>query len=106
MTIQDYLDKVPEDKKEAVLKLRETILKNIPEGFKEGMSYNMLGYVVPHSIFPDGYHCNPKQPLPFVSVAAQKGHIGLYHMGIYANKDIEEWFRAEYHYVYYIFLYI
>jgi len=96
MTIQDYLDKVPEDKKEVFIQLRETIRSHIPEGFKEGMSYNMIGYVVPHSIFPDGYHCDPKQPLPFVSIAAQKNHIALYHMGIYANKDVEDWFRAEY----------
>ena len=96
MTIQDYLDAVPEDKKEAFIKLRKTIQDNIPEGFKEGMSYNMIGYVVPHSIFPDGYHCDPEQPLPFVSIAAQKKHIALYHMGIYANKDVEDWFRGEY----------
>ena len=96
MTIQDHIDKIPEDKKEAFLKLRETIKNNIPEGFKEGLSYNMIGFVVPHSIFPDGYHCNPKEPLPFVSFAAQKNSINLYHMGIYANKDVEEWFRAEY----------
>jgi len=96
MTIQDYLDRVPEDMKEAFIQLRETIKSNIPEGFEEGISYNMIGYVVPHSIFPDGYHCDPKQPLPFVSIAAQKNHIALYHMGIYAKKDVEDWFRAEY----------
>ena len=96
MIIQDYLDTVTEDNKEAFLKLRETIQQNIPKGFKEGISYNMIGFVVPHSIFPDGYHCDPKQALPFVSIAAQKNHIALYHMGIYANKTVEDWFRAEY----------
>jgi uncharacterized protein YdhG (YjbR/CyaY superfamily) len=96
MTIQEYLDHVPEDKKEAFHQLRHTIKEHIPKGFEECMSYNMIGYVVPHSTFPEGYHCDPKQPLPFVSIAAQKNHIGLYHMGIYANKPIEDWFRAEY----------
>jgi hypothetical protein len=96
MTIQDYLDMIPEEKKEAFLKLRTVIQNNIPEGFEEGISNNMIGYEVPHSIFPDGYHCDPKQPLPFVNIAAQKNHIALYHMGIYSNKDVEDWFRTEY----------
>jgi uncharacterized protein YdhG (YjbR/CyaY superfamily) len=96
MSIQDYLDKVPEDKKEAFVLLRKTVKNNIPMGFVETMSYNMIGYVVPHSVFPEGYHCDPKLPLPFINIAAQKNHIALYHMGIYSNKKLEDWFRAEY----------
>lgn len=76
--------------------LRQTILENLPEGFEEVMSYGMIGYVVPHSIFPDGYHCDPKLPLPFMSIASQKNFIALYHMGIYASPDLLAWFQEEY----------
>ena len=76
--------------------LRQTILENLPEGFEEVMSYGMIGYVVPHSIFPDGYHCDPKLPLPFMSIASQKNFIALYHMGIYASPELLSWFQAEY----------
>jgi hypothetical protein len=77
-------------------KLRQTILDNIPDGFKEEMSYGMLGYVVPHTIYPDGYHCTPELPLPFMNIANQKNFIALYHMGIYANKELLDWFVGEY----------
>lgn len=94
--VQDYLNELPEDKASYFIKLRDTILKNIPNGFEEGIGYGMIGFVVPHSIFPDGYHCDPKQPLPFVSIASQKNFIALYHMGIYANPRLLEWFVNEY----------
>ena len=95
-TVNDYLNELPEDRKAAFLKLRDSILKNIPKGFEEQMSYGMLGYVVPHSIYPNGYHCNPKLPLPFISIGSQKNFIVMHHLGIYANPKLLEWFTAEY----------
>ena len=94
--IKDYISNIPEDRVAAFIKLKETIEDNIPEGFELRFSYNMLGYVVPHSIYPDGYHCNPKLPLPFINIANQKGFIALYHMGVYANKELFDWFVGEY----------
>lgn len=91
-----YFEQVPDDKKEAMDKLRAVILENIPEGFEEQMSYGMPGYVVPHSIYPKGYHARPEEPLPFISIAAQKNFIGLYHLGIYANPVLLKWFQSEY----------
>lgn len=95
-TPQDYLNELPEDRKTAVEKLRNTILENLPEGFKEGIGYGMLCYSVPHSIYPKGYHCDPKLPLPFLSVASQKNFIALYHLGVYANQELYDWFVSEY----------
>lgn len=95
-TPQEYLDQLPEDRKEAVNQLRNVILENLPEGFSEGMNYGMLGYYVPHSIYPAGYHCNPKDPLPFMALASQKNSVNFYHMYIYANKEIHDWFVGEY----------
>ncbi len=92
----DYLDQVDEAKKEQFGKLREVVLKNIPKGFVEEMSYGMIGYIVPKSIYPDGYHCDPKLPLPFAAIAAQKNFIALYHMGVYAEPDLLQWFQEEY----------
>jgi len=94
-TPEDYLSSLPDERKEVMLKLRKTILKNLPKGFKEEMSYGMLGYVVPHSIFPAGYHCDPKLPLPFMSIASQKNFVALYHMGMYADEKILNWFQTE-----------
>ncbi len=94
--IQHYLDEIPAERKDAFSKLRETILANLPKGFVEEMSYGMIGYVVPHSIYPKGYHCDPKLPLPFVSIASQKNFIALYHMGLNADKELREWFVNEY----------
>lgn len=93
---QEYIDSLPADRKEPLIQLRDTILKNIPEGFSEGMAYGMLGYAVPHSRYPAGYHCNPKQPLPFVSIASQKNFIALYHMGLTAMPNLLQWFQDEY----------
>ena len=95
-SVEDYLTKVPEDRQPHFNKLRETILKNIPKGYEECLSYGMIGYVVPHTSYPDGYHCDPKLPLPFVNIASQKNFIALYHSGIYADPDIHKWFVEEY----------
>ncbi|MCO6163556.1 DUF1801 domain-containing protein [Flavobacterium sp. NRK F7] len=92
----EYIKEVPEERKQAINKLRAVILKNLPKGFREEMSYGMIGYVVPHELYPSGYHCNPKLPLPFMSFASQKNSINFYHMGIYAKKDLYDWFVAAY----------
>jgi hypothetical protein len=95
-SVQQYIDELPDDRKAPVSKLRETILANLPPGYEEGMGYGMIGYVVPHSLYPPGYHCNPKLPLPCVSIASQKNFIAMYHMGLYANQALLEWFTGEY----------
>ncbi len=91
-----YFEKLPADRKEAMHSLRKTILDNIPKGFSEVINSVMIGYVVPHSIYPGGYHCDPKQPLPFICIASQKNFISLYHMGIYADPKLLDWFTKEY----------
>ena len=91
-----YIDQLPDDRKEVMKKLREAILGNLPKGFSETMSYGMIGFVVPHSLYPDGYHCDPKLPLPFISIASQKNFVALYHMGMYADNKLLEWFTTEY----------
>ncbi|MDV6166828.1 DUF1801 domain-containing protein [Flavobacterium sp. DG1-102-2] len=96
VTPQEYIDNLPEDRKDAMKKLREVIVKNLPEGFQEQMSYGMLGWVVPHSVYPSGYHCDPKLPLPFLNIASQKNFIAVYTMGLYADKDMHDWFIAEF----------
>lgn len=93
---ENYIELLPDERKEAIAKLRSVILENLPEGYSEEMSYGMIGYVVPHSIYPSGYHCDPKLPLPFMSIASQKNHISLYHMGIYSDGELIEWFTEEY----------
>ena len=87
---------LPEDRKAAMMELRKTILKNLPKGFTETISYGMLGYVVPHSRYPAGYHCSPELPLPFISIASQKNFIAVYHMGIYADPELLKWFTDEF----------
>lgn len=93
---EDYINQVPEERKETLKKLRKTIKDNLPKGFKEGIQYGMIGYFVPHSIYPDGYHCSPEIPLPFMSFASQKNSVNLYHSGIYANPNLHDWFVNEY----------
>ncbi|SDY07060.1 DUF1801 domain-containing protein [Flavobacterium degerlachei] len=95
-TVEEYLIDLPDDRKSPMNKLRTTILDNIPATFVETMSYGMIGYVVPHTLYPDGYHCNPKLPLPFINIASQKNFIALYHMGIYANPELLKWFTDEF----------
>ncbi|MEM0543509.1 DUF1801 domain-containing protein [Flavobacterium sp. j3] len=96
LTPEEYLFNLPENRKDVMNKLRNTIKDNLPQGFEEVMSYGMIGFVVPHLIYPKGYHCDPKLPLPFISLASQKNFIALYHMGIYADNRLLEWFVAEY----------
>lgn len=95
-TVDDYLESLPEDREKAMKELRSVILKNLPKGFKEEMSYGMIGFVVPHSKYPDGYHCSPELPLPFMNIASQKNFIAVYHMGMYADPKLLEWFTTEY----------
>lgn len=95
-TIDEYFNSLPEERKSPMQKLRNTILDNIPPGFSEQMSYGMVGYVVPHTSYPTGYHCDPKLPLPFVNLASQKNFIAVYHMGMYADKNILDWFTSEF----------
>ena len=95
-TPKEYMDSLPAERKKAMTKLRGVIRKNLPKGFKEEMNYGMLGYVVPHSLYPDGYHCDPTLPLPFMSLASQKNFIGVYHMGVYAEPALLAWFEKEY----------
>ena len=93
---EEYINSLPEERKIYIEKLRSVIQKNLPKGFEEGMNYGMMGYYVPHTIYPKGYHCKPSDPLPFMGFASQKNSINFYHMGIYANKDLYDWFVAEY----------
>lgn len=93
-TVAEYLKSLPEDRQKAMKELRNVIVKNIPKGFKEEMSYGMIGYVVPHSIFPAGYHCNPSLPLPFINIASQKNYISVYHMGLY-DGELLDWLKKE-----------
>lgn len=92
----EYIAKLPEDRVDAFQKLRQTIIENLPEGFTEEMSYGMIGYVVPLSLYPEGYHCNPELPLPWINIASQKNFIALYHCGIYAFPELHDWFIGEY----------
>ena len=92
----DYIESLPEERKPIIKALRKTIFENLPEGFHEQMSYGMIGYVVPHTLYPSGYHCDPKLPLPFITLASQKNFIALYHMGIYADPELLAWFQSEF----------
>jgi hypothetical protein len=101
MTIQaktpdDYIRQLPEERQEPMTKLRTVINQNLPEGFAEVVNYGMIGWVVPHEIYPAGYHCNPKDPLPFLNIASQKNYISVYHSGMYANEMLMQWFLDEY----------
>ena len=93
---EEYINQVPQERQETLNKLRKIIKDNLPEGFEEGMQYSFISYFVPHSKYPDGYHCNPKEPLPFMSFASQKNSVNLYHMGIYAVPKLYDWFVNEY----------
>ncbi len=94
--IKEYLQNIPEDRKDVFDKLMKTVRENIPKGFSEELSYGIPAWVVPHSLYPKGYHCSPELPLPFVSIASQKNFIALYHMGIYATPELLDWFMKEY----------
>ncbi|MGV8905672.1 MAG: DUF1801 domain-containing protein [Acetobacterium sp.] len=95
-SIEDYLKLIPGDRVEPINKLRATIKENLPPGFEEVMSYGMISFVIPHAVYPPGYHVNPKEPVPFISIASQKHYIALYHMGIYSSPELLAWFKEEY----------
>jgi len=95
-TVDEYISKLPQERQFAVSKLRETVKTNLPKGFEECISYKMIGYVVPHSLYPKGYHCDTKLPLPFINIASQKNFVALYHSGIYADNKLLAWFKTEY----------
>jgi len=95
-TPEEYISKLPDERKEVITKIRKVIQDNLPSGFQEGMGYGMMAYFVPHSKYPDGYHCDPKVPLPFINLASQKNFVALYHSGIYAKKELYDWFVGEY----------
>ncbi len=93
---EDYIAQLPEDRKQVIEELRQVILANLPKGFHETISYGMIGYVVPHSIYPNGYHVDSSLPLPFINIASQKNFISLYHSGVYADNEVLEWFKSSY----------
>lgn len=95
-TAEAYITEMPEERQDGFRKLRNAIKKNLPKGFKEVMQYGMISYVVPHSIYPAGYHCTPELPLPFLSIASQKNFIAVYHMVIYSDPDLNKWFTTEF----------
>lgn len=95
-SVEDYFENIPEERQEPMKKLWKVVSDNVPEKFEAVLSYGMPGYVVPHSVYPAGYHCNTKLPLPFMSIANQKNFVAFYHMGIYANPELLKWFVDEY----------
>ena len=95
-TVHDYITALPDDRRAVIEKLRKIIAENLPDGFEEGISYGMISYVVPLSRYPKGYHVKANEPLPFISIASQKNHIAIYHLGLYGDPDLEAWFTSEY----------
>ncbi|HMS29735.1 MAG TPA: DUF1801 domain-containing protein [Saprospiraceae bacterium] len=95
-SVSEILANIPADRVQAFTRLHETIVRNLPKGFEAAISYGGLGYVVPHEIYPAGYHCKPIEPLPFAGLASQKNSINFYHMGIYADPTLLNWFVTEY----------
>ena len=94
-TADEYIALLPDDRKEPVTKLRNAIKMTLPKGFEETVSGGMISWVVPHGTYPAGYHCDPAQPLPFISLASQKNNISLYHMGLYGDHELLKWFQDE-----------
>lgn len=95
-TPDQYVEELPDDRKEVIQRLRTILKENLPVGYEEEISYGMIGYVVPYSIYPAGYAVKPKVPLPLINLASQKNHVALYHMAVYAVPGIAEWFQTEY----------
>lgn len=95
-TVAEIIKNIPEDRSDAFKQLHDVIVKNLPEGFEAAISYGGLGYVIPHTLYPDGYHCKPSEPLPFAGIASQKNSINFYHMGIYAKPELLNWFVEAY----------
>ncbi len=96
ITVEEILTNVTAERAESFNKLHDVIVKNLPKGFEPGISYGTLGYVVPHSVYPAGYHCKPAEPLPFASIASQKASVNFYHMGLYADPKLLDWFVTEF----------
>ena len=96
MEVQQYIDQLVGPRKPEFLELRTVIVENLPKGFEECIGYGMIGYVVPHSIYPAGYHCTPKLPLPFLNLVMRKDIITFYHMGLYSDEKLLDWFKDEY----------
>jgi hypothetical protein len=94
-TVAEYLEKLPDDRRAALQAVRKIIRQNLDGGFKEGIQYGMIGYFVPHNVYPPGYHCDPKQPLPFAGLASQKNYMSMYLGCIYVDTEREAWFRKE-----------
>ena len=101
-TVKEYLASLPEERRAAIGAVRDVILKNLDSGYEEGISYGMIGYFVPHRLYPAGYHCDPKQPLPFAVLGSQKNYMSLHLMCLYSGGDpggpaasLQEWFRTE-----------
>ncbi|HXX95393.1 MAG TPA: DUF1801 domain-containing protein [Planctomycetota bacterium] len=94
-TVPEYLASLPEDRRAAISEVRKIILENLDSGFEEGMQYGMIGYFVPHSLYPAGYHCDPRQPLTYAGLASQKNHMAIYLMCVYSDRKNQEWFRKE-----------
>lgn len=94
-TVDEYIETLPEDRQKAISDIRKVVNKSLPKGFREEMGYGMMGWVVPHKLYPAGYHCNPKQPLPFMGVASQKNFISFYSMVIYSDNKLLRWFQKE-----------
>ena len=95
-TFDEYFESIPAERKDAVKELINVLKTNLPTGFEEQISYGHIGFVVPHSVYPNGYHCDSKSPLPFIGVASQKNFIALYHMGIYSDEKLLNWFMTEF----------
>lgn len=95
-TVDEYIAQLPEERRAVIRAVRETILKNLPEGYDEGMQYGMIGYYVPHSLYPKGYHCDPKQPLPYIALASQKNYMSVYLTGGYSDDSFRNWFEKAY----------
>jgi hypothetical protein len=95
-TPDQYIHEVDEVRRPTLIQLRNSILNNLPKGFEEIISYGMINYVVPHSLYSKGYHVNPSLPLPFIAIASQKNFVALYHMGLYADQELLTWFKDEY----------
>jgi len=93
---EEYISQLPKDRQIIISEIRKVILQNLPQGFEETIQYGMISYVVPHSIYPSGYHAKPEEPLPLMSIASQKNHIALYHMAIYADEKLLKWFKDQY----------
>ena len=94
--VENYVAAQPAERQAALQSLLDTIRRNLPDGFEERIQYGMIGFAVPLETYPSGYHVNPKEPLPFIGLANQKNYIAFYHMGIYGDPALMEWFRDRY----------